>query len=123
MKQTLLAMVLAGTMIPVASGSDREGNYHTVGGRTCDAFLKVRQDKGVSGALRNAAWVGGYLSAYNRLQPDTVNILGATDLDGALAWIENWCRANPRQGEAKALEALTEALYPRRHKTLKDTGR
>jgi hypothetical protein len=56
-------------------------------------------------------WLEGYVTAYNRLMPDTVNILGNSDVKSASLWVYNWCNSNPLNDLSKAASALTDERY------------
>ncbi len=69
------------------------------------------------------AWVAGYITAYNRQTPDTVSLVGGFDLNSAMSWLQNYCRAHPLSNLSGAMEALTVELYPGRYRTRENTGR
>jgi len=121
MKRLILAATLLATM-PGAWARDATGSFETVGARPCGTFL---QDKQAHGWAYDAdtAWVTGYVTAYNALTPDTSNILGDTDVSSAMLWLQNYCKANPANGLAEGMLAMTAELYPRRHRTQKGTAR
>jgi hypothetical protein len=52
--------------------------------------------------------------AYNALTPDTADILGGTDLSGAMLRLQRYCEAHPADSLAQAMLALTAELYPGR---------
>jgi hypothetical protein len=111
-KRLILAVTLLGA-IPGAWARDAGGSYATVEARSCDALL---QDKKARGFEYNAdtTWVAGYLTAYNALTPDTADILGGTDLSGAMLRLQRYCEAHPADSLAQAMLALTAELYPGR---------
>jgi hypothetical protein len=121
MKRLMLAAILLGAM-PGAWARDAGGSYATVEARPCAAFLQDQKARGFD-YNADAAWVAGYLTAYNALTPDTGDILGGTDLSGALLWLQNYCQAHPSQGLAEGTAALTAELQPRRLRTLGGTAR
>jgi hypothetical protein len=51
-------------------------------------------------------WLSGYLSSYNRYAVDTYNILGRSDLEGAMLWVENYCKAHPLESFSDAVSSL-----------------
>ena len=81
MKRLILAAMLLGAL-PDAWGRDAGGSFATVGARTCGVYLQDQRDHGWA-YNADAAWVAGYLTAYNALTPDTGDILGSTDMSGA----------------------------------------
>jgi len=59
-------------------------------------------------------WVTGYVTAFNHVYPATYDILGNTDITGAMLWLENHCRQNPLRQFGVAVNALINELYPTR---------
>jgi hypothetical protein len=105
-----------------ASGADRDGVYAFHGVRNCWDYLIWRRTPNSVEHGMVGAWVAGYLTAYNRQTPDTVSILGKTDLRGALQWIERWCHAHPAESLGDAMKALTEEFHARRYRTVKEAA-
>jgi len=58
------------------------------------------------------AWLAGYLSGYN-VYTMTTSILGSADIESAMAWLDNYCRANPLNGVPMGIHALVETLKGR----------
>lgn len=60
-------------------------------------------------------WIAGYISAYNSWQEavtkkkDT-NVIAATDIDGVWQSVLNYCRANPLQNVADAMDDTIDKL-------------
>ena len=114
MKRLIVAAALL-CMAPGAWARDASGSFDTVGAKTCAAFMS--DHKAQSWAYNaDTAWVTGYLTAYNALTPDTSNILGDTDVSGAMLWLQKYCLAYPDNGLADAMLALTAHLYPDRYR-------
>ena len=109
-------LIVAAALLCVACGArarDASGSFETVGAKSCAAFM--RDHKAQSWAYNaDTAWVTGSLTAYNALTPDTSNILGGTDVSGAMLWLQKYCLAYPDNGLADAMLALTAHLYPNR---------
>ncbi len=59
-------------------------------------------------------WVQGFFSAFNALDPHTKNIMGNRDFHYALKWLEDYCKANPKQYFGEAVRQLLNELYPSR---------
>lgn len=78
---------------------------------SCGRFIA---DRSAGGDNPYRGWLTGYLSRYNWAQDGTYNILGHTDVDGALLWIENYCRVHPLDNFASATRKLINELYPNR---------
>lgn len=117
MKRLILAAALL-CMVPGAGARDAGGSFETVGAKSCAAFMRDHEAR--SWAYNaDTAWVTGYLTAYNALVPDTSNILGATDVSGAMLWLQKYCTAYPGNGLAEAMLALTAHLYPDRSRAHK----
>jgi hypothetical protein len=121
MKRLILAAMLFGA-IPGAWGRDAGGSYATVEARSCADYLQDQQARGFA-YNADAAWVAGYLTAYNALTPDTGDILGSTDMSGAMLWLQDYCKAHPSQGLAAGTAALTAELQPRRLRMMGGAGR
>jgi len=87
------------------------------GDSTCSTFVAAR-DEGRRGDNRRvneyADWMAGYLTANSVFVPDTYDILGSSDMNAVLLWLENYCKQNPLNTFAAAAEAVTAALYPKR---------
>lgn len=112
MKRLVLVAALLCTA-PGAWARDASGSFETVGAKSCAAFM--RDHKAHSWAYNaDTAWVTGYLTAYNALKSDTSNILGETDVSGAMFWLQKYCDAYPDKGLADGMLALTAHLYPNR---------
>ncbi len=45
---------------------------------------------------------------------DTYEILGKAEIDGAIAWLKNYCNDNPRRSLSYAIDALVDEFYPNR---------
>jgi hypothetical protein len=105
MKRSVLAIALL-VALP-AWGSDKDSYYVTQGATSCSSYVEQRKDQKSSAYNDTAMWVSGYLIAYNYLASDAASVLGNTDLNGVMLWLENWCRANPLKNVADGMEALT----------------
>lgn len=103
-----------------AQAATKEGSYATYGhgGNSCGAYLealnKGRSGRGYNEENEYIVWARGYLSAYNHYMSNTYSILGQTDLEGAMAFIEKYCRENPLSPFSEAVEELVIRLYPNR---------
>ena len=78
---------------------------------SCGTWTEARRTKSFNAGL-SAQWVAGYLSGMN-VESDAPNFLAGTDFDGLVAWIDNYCRANPLDAIANAAIALKNALKAR----------
>ncbi len=114
MKRLILAATLL-CALPGAQARGATGSYATVGARSCAIFLRDQQAR--SWAYNaDAAWVAGYLTAYNAQTPDTADILGGSDISSVLLWLQTWCKANGSAGLAEGMSELTKDLFPRRYR-------
>lgn len=112
MKQLILAAMLLGALAP-AWARDAGGSFATVEASACAALLDHQKARGWA-YNADTAWVAGYLTAYNALTPETNDILGGTDLSGAMLRLQRYCEAHPGDSLAQAMLALTAELYPAR---------
>ena len=95
------------------NAADRQGNFVVfgVGSSSCATFLLEHDNP--AGPGRGQAyriWIGGYLSAMNREASSIKNVLAGSDLEGALGWLRNFCRANPLVTYGDASHRLLEAV-------------
>jgi hypothetical protein len=51
-------------------------------------------------------WLAGYLTAYNKYVGKMTNILEGTNIEEAMLWVGNYCRAHPTESFAGAAFAL-----------------
>jgi len=116
MKRALVVILLLTSM--VAWGADERDMYWAQGSMGCGTF--VDRQKYEAQAVENRAWISGYIAAYNRLMPNTYDILGDSDMKSAIVWLENYCKEYPLKVLAEGMADLTTKLYPRRHKTKKE---
>lgn len=113
-------------------GADAERNYRVYGGLgSCTMYLQVMLGTTelmpaprasshppapamTSEKQHYRKWIEGYLTAINVKTSDTYDILGKSDIDGAIAWLKNYCHENPRRSLSYAMDALVDELYPQR---------
>ena len=122
MKRILFAMALCAAA-PTARAADPEGAYWSQRPESCREFRRLQSsDERTPGLMNIRGWVAGYVTAYNRQTPDTYDVLGVTDFEAAMRFIDGYCKAHPLDNLTTAMEALTEDLYPRRHRTRRQAG-
>jgi hypothetical protein len=122
MKRLLFALGLC-LVTTWALAADQDGSYFSQRPESCREFRRVQgSDERSPTLLYIRGWVSGYLTAYNRQTTDTYDVLGLTDFDAALRFIDGYCKAHPLDNLTAAMEALTEDLYPRRHRTRRQAG-
>ncbi len=83
------------------------------GTNSCGRWLEERKKDSLESATLTV-WVVGFLTAYNVYVAPSGDVLEGTDVDGAVAWIDNYCTAHPLETVASASEALVRALAPKR---------
>lgn len=57
-----------------------------------------------------ADWLAGYFTAYNRWIPGKQRRAEKMDLDGLMAWVDNYCAANPLKKVSSAASALIQHI-------------
>ncbi len=122
-RSLLLALALTTGSAP-ALAADKDGAYWSQRPDECRNFVRLHaatDRKPETEAVRN--WISGYLSAYNRLTPETYDITGATDFEQVLRAVERYCKSNPFADISAAMETVTNDLYPTRHQTRRQAGR
>jgi hypothetical protein len=64
-------------------------------------------------------YVLGFQTAYNLQTPQTCDIFDTFTSDQLLAWLENYCRAQPLERFSSAVVALAKEVHPRRSQSCK----
>jgi len=82
-----------------------------IGSESCGTYISERR-LGRDNPYRG--WITGYLSAYNESSKNTYNMLGNSDVEAAMLWIENYCNKNPLSSFSQASQALLTELFPNR---------
>lgn len=102
-----------------ANAEDATGGYMIIGqgADSCGKYDGARQQPSGIDAVVYEVWLAGYLTGTNKQLPKTNNILGHTDIDGALGWLDNFCHANPTKAVADAAAQLSVFLYPTRQQS------
>lgn len=101
-----------------ASATDKLGeSFASVMTITCGDYVEARKLPHTLRYAQNSAWIAGYITAYNRLTPDTYSIFGNSNLASVELWLDSWCMANPLRNLPNGMEALIVELYPKRHRT------
>ena len=122
MKRILFATALCAAAAS-AMPADADGAYWSQRPESCREFRRLQSSDERTPALMNIrGWIAGYLSAFNRQTPETYDILGVTDFEAALRFVDGYCKAHPLENLTGAMESLTEDLYPRRHRTRRQAG-
>ncbi len=120
MKRTIFVLAMFLFLPATVNAKDIDGNYQSYLDEamgSCGQYVAAR-DEARRGAPRKSnthlSWMAGYLTAYNLQTPDTQDILGQTDREAILLWLENYCKQNPLTDFADAMESLTDELHPKR---------
>jgi hypothetical protein len=104
---TTVAEALGVLLIRASSTTARhavEVTIYGVGLQSCGAYLNDREQKNAD-EVAFIDWLSGYLSGVNAISLSTNNILGDSDLTGAIHWLDNYCHLNPRTRFAAAVDA------------------
>ncbi len=121
MKHTIFVLAMSLFLPATVNSSDINGKYSvsvTTGKmESCGQYVAAR-DEGRRGKYRgenrHINWIFGYVTAYNMQTRNTWEITGQTDTEAMLLWLENYCKKNPLDGFADAMEKLMGELHPKR---------
>jgi len=116
---SLIMLVLSFAITTSATAADSKRVYVTQGVRSCGEWVKNRKIASWEDSVMRA-WIAGYITAYNLQTPDVKSILGSTDLESVLLWMDKYCQENPLKGLAQGMQVLTDELWPNRKRTADD---
>jgi len=120
MKQlSLIVLVLSFAITTPVIAADKDGGFVSQGRPSCGEWINKGKD-GSWGRTIYTAWVAGYITAYNIHKPDVYNILGSTDMESVLLWMDKYCRENPLNTSDDGMETLIDELWPNRKRTADD---
>ena len=106
---------LAALCAAPAMAADEKGLYQTLHYISCEAYAKDRTEPVNTGMNAvDMIYVSGWLSGYNYLTPNTYDIIPNHDIGTVMAWLDNFCKDNPKSNIEIALLRLTDDLYPKR---------
>ena len=109
-----LVMVLV--MMPViANGASKSGKFavRDVGRETCERFVAARSERSeLYGLFRG--WIAGYLTAYNSMAEDTLDIAPWQTTELLAGLLDNYCKKNPQISFVRAVNGLINSLKPKR---------
>ena len=71
-------------------------NVFGAGTVTCDDWLEFRNQNLKDHTYQAQAWIDGFVSGSNLSKPNGPDILTSRTGDEMYAWIDNYCRAKPR---------------------------
>lgn len=109
------AVLFAGLSGAPAIAASAEGTYAAKGAgpQTCQLFVAERE-KQSQAYFRFLGWVEGYVSMFNKLTPDTTDVLSWQTTELVDLLLNNFCKANPQTRFNLAVDTLLNALYPTR---------
>jgi|SRR6266487_4038328 hypothetical protein len=108
------AVVLATAMLAFSSAPAWSVRIIGYGLESCGEWTYVRRTENATNLLY-ASWALGYLSGVNAANENFTkkDLLERQDARGLLAWMDNYCRANPLDKIGKALGMLVNELLKR----------
>jgi len=124
MRRTLTTLAVIALLFSAGSAWKAEAGEYKVlgpGAQSCGTWTKKsNEDSWLH--VQQTAWVLGYITAFNTWGPFGVNsgtqvvsdVSKGVDVDGILAWIDNWCRANPLDTVSWAAGQLMVELIKRK---------
>lgn len=120
----LLVLMLALDNV-IAADADRQYRVHAVAKVTgCaglnEAAAKAHNDNDWGDFYGYSLYTMGYLSAVNRMAPDTHDIAGGMNNKNIMRWLRRHCAAHPEESFDRALVLLTWELYPQRSRVVPD---
>jgi len=110
----IVAALALTASVQTCFAADSNGYFNTMGAPSCGEFVLGQQPGHDLAGIRAAAWIGGYVSAYNTWMPDTYDILAHAGIDGVTVWMTNYCNAHPLESLSKAMEKLVAEQQPKR---------
>lgn len=121
--EKITLLLIASTLFSNHASSANKDERYTVignGNQSCGKFIAAANEgtyqKNWKQWNEYYTYMQGYLTGLNQYIPDNKNILGGTDQDGAMAYLEKYCRDNPLSSYMDALDSLVTELYPKRSK-------
>ena len=108
--------------IPIAHAGSTDGERFVSYDRaqdSCGQFVQARRFNQQED-LVYSIWLAGYITAYNKLTPDTTDLLNTqnpnspTPMAGPMAWLERYCADHPMSALIEAVIKFTEMQYPSR---------
>lgn len=110
----LVAVIVCLTCVTVAA-QDRAVGVATwgIGQISCGRFIQERERRAGAHGPYDATfrqWLLGFITALNWMDPDRRDLLEGSDAEGAMLWVENYCRAKPLDTFLDAALALRQEL-------------
>lgn len=115
-----LLTVLLGSVSARVWAGDESLNYVSIGRglETC-TVMTTTSDARYPQVLH---WLAGYLTSYNRWQPETYDITGDPPASDWERWIQQYCLMHPTIKITQAAEAFVHAFYASRHTQAPNEG-
>lgn len=85
-------------------------NIFGAGTITCGDWLEYRNQNRKDHEYQAQAWIDGFISGSNVSSPNGPDILASRTGDEMYAWIDNYCKAKPRDRLVAATWALVKEL-------------
>ena len=108
--------ILSGGMLRSgeALAIDARGQYDVFGSGSvrCNQWTRSRKLRD-STSDRDAQWVAGYVTAYNRWVHDEKSIVPSTDPEALYAMVDKFCQVNPLDSLSGATESVILDLKSR----------
>lgn len=78
------------------------------GFKPCQSYIEARGPQSIDGD-EFIQWLGGYLSGVNAISLRTDDVLGTSELDQAVYWLDAYCSSHPIEPFSQAVSALVYA--------------
>ncbi len=116
MKKHTYLLFLGSLAASVCHADDGNGNHAVwgIGQSSCNGYNQARKAGNIND-YKN--YLMGYLTAYNTLIPETYNVTGKTDLNGVLAWLDDYCGKTAMDSFDRALNLMVTEMHGKRAKT------
>ena len=105
--------VLLSAHAGLASAADEDGKFAVKGAgkRLCSNFLLTAEQKSTDYYLYGG-WLEGYISAYNRFQPENYDVTPWQTTELLLALLQQDCENNKERHFLTVTNSLLKALFP-----------
>jgi len=117
--KSLATCLILGTVLMIGDAATARADFMTMGSGTgsCGSWTADRQPSGSgtaggAGTFLKEQWVLGFLSGVGFVHERGDDPLRGMDVQGVLAWIDNYCRAHPIEPISTAAAAFKFA-HPR----------
>ena len=99
-------------MMPViANGASKSGKFAVkdAGRATCERYVAARSERAALYGLF-LGWIAGYITAYNSLAEDTLDLAPWQNTELLANLLDNHCKKNPQLSFARAVNTLVNSL-------------